>query len=714
MKTRKNLQGGFRLEQWLVQPDQNRLSSTGNDVRLAPRSMEVLVYLAECAGEVVTRDDFSARIWYPCVVTDDALTGCISELRRKLGDSPTHRQFIETVPKRGYRLVAEVKALSPEDGPDKEAAGPLVSPDAISNGDRRKTGDRRKAGRRVRGRRRPGYRIPALAVVLGACVGLGVWFSQASPPASANPGVAVLPFENLSPDPDHAFFAGGMHEEVLTSLSHIDDLRVISRSSMQAVDEEALAVPEIGSRLGVSHVLEGSVRRSGDRVRVTAQLIDAATDDHLWAENYDRDLSDIFAIQSDIALAIADQLEVNLDPAAISQLEKQGTSDPAAYELYLEGRELLRQSPTSFRGPKEIREHLDQVGALFRAAIEQDPEFAAAHAALSYALLSSLRHRSAEQAEAHYQEAVEFSRRAIRLDSNLAAGYLTLGKAYYFRGAGDAAWEQFQLAADINPDDPDTLRHKFLVLFNRGEHVELVQVARRAASVEPNLPGHQNRLGNAYRWLGYMDRAREAYRRAWEQIDSNPWWMRYLFAITARDEQDWDELRTHVDYLTATADSPTQDYRLLGLNKSLGDIDASEAYFDRYQEHLEKNSPLEAALIWTRRGESERVEEALKAYEHKVRNRIPRQWGSHLQISLAWIEVLRGQYEKALDHMDAAVDKGFRLQLLWRFGHPDTYPPIVKEFVKQPRFRDLQARIDADIQRMRKELAALDGPKQDL
>jgi TolB-like protein/DNA-binding winged helix-turn-helix (wHTH) protein/Tfp pilus assembly protein PilF len=659
--------------------------------------MEVLLCLAEHAGEVVTRDEFSNKVWYPSVVSDYALTRCISELRALLGDQAGNHRFIETIPKRGYRLIAPVKPLDS----DKSAqADPGVETAPV--------------GTIAAGQNKSRLRLTALGVVLLVSALVATWTywpDGRSSVASATPpdGIAVLPFVNLSPDPDHAFFAGGMHEEVLTSLTHIGDLRVISRSSMQAIAEEGLAVPEIGNRLGVSHVLEGSVRRSGDRVRVTVQLIDAASDDHLWAENYDRDLSDIFAIQSDIALAIADQLEVNLDPAAISRLAKQGTSDPAAYELYLEGRELLRQPPTSVLGPEEIRERLDHVEALFRAAIEQDPEFAAAHAALSYALLSSLRSRSAEEAGAHYLEAVESSRRAIRLDPDLAAGYLTLGKAYFFHGSGDAAWEQFQLAADVDPDDPDTLRHMFLVLENRGEYVELVQVARRAAAIEPNLPGHQNRLGSAYRWLGHMDRARDAYRRAWEEMVSNPWWLHHWLAIIARDEGDRAELRTQLDYLTATANSPSQDYRLFGFNIALGDIDAAEAYFNRHQEHLEKNGSFGAALIWTHRGESERAEVALKAYEHSVRNQIPRLWGSRLHVSLAWIELLRGQHEKALDHMEAAVEKGFRRRLLWRFGHPDGYPPIVREFAEQDRFRELQARIDADLARMRAELAELDA-----
>jgi TolB-like protein len=160
------------------------------------------------------------------------------------------------------------------------------------------------------------------------------------PPAAAPArGVGVLPFANLSPDPDNAFFASGVHEEVLTRLSLIPELRVISRTSMEKIAGDGLEVSEIGRRLGVSHVLEGSVRRAGERVRVTVQLIEAATDQHIWAENFDRTLDDTFTIQSDIALAIAAQLEASLNPQLRASIEARPTDNAAAYDLYLRARE---------------------------------------------------------------------------------------------------------------------------------------------------------------------------------------------------------------------------------------------------------------------------------------------------------------------------------------------------------------------------------------
>ncbi|MDH3902450.1 MAG: hypothetical protein OES90_04440, partial [Xanthomonadales bacterium] len=180
-------------------------------------------------------------------------------------------------------------------------------------------------------------------------------------------GVAVLPFANLSEDPNNAFFAGGVHEDILTNLSRIADLRVISRTSMLKIAEQGLNIQEIGQQLDVSHVLEGSVRRAGDQVRVTVQLIDASNDDHLWADNYDRKLEDIFAIQSEIAQKIAAQLEAELSPEQAERLAEVPTQNTQAYDLYLKARELGR-TWLAAEGFKQMRPLLEQAVAL-------DPNF---------------------------------------------------------------------------------------------------------------------------------------------------------------------------------------------------------------------------------------------------------------------------------------------------------------------------------------------------
>jgi TolB-like protein len=201
--------------------------------------------------------------------------------------------------------------------------------------------------------------------------------SLPSPAPTLTLGVAVLPFANLSPDPDNAFFAGGVFEEVLTKLSHVPALRVISRTSMEKIAREQLDVREIGRRLGVSHVLEGSVRRAGDQVRVTVQLIETGTDNHVWAEDYDRKLDDVFAIQSEIALAISEQLKVKLTRQLQADLSERPTQDQAAYDLYLRAVDIRRK----VIGAAGYRSMI----ALLEQAVAADPEFLAARVMLAEA-----------------------------------------------------------------------------------------------------------------------------------------------------------------------------------------------------------------------------------------------------------------------------------------------------------------------------------------
>lgn len=201
--------------------------------------------------------------------------------------------------------------------------------------------------------------------------------APAAEPAALALGIGVLPFDNLSPDPENAFFASGIHEEVLTRLAQLHDVRVISRTSMENIAAEDLAVPDIGRRLGVSHVMEGSVRRAGDKVRITVQLIEAATDKHLWAENYDRTLEDVFAVQSEIALAIAGQLEIALTPSAQGALQELPTRNAEAYELYLRAMAEKR----IWRGTEGFRTLI----TLLEPAIALDPEFAQARVVLAEA-----------------------------------------------------------------------------------------------------------------------------------------------------------------------------------------------------------------------------------------------------------------------------------------------------------------------------------------
>jgi TolB-like protein len=295
-------------------------------------------------------------------------------------------------------------------------------------------------------------------------------------------GIGVLPFTNLSPDPDNAFFAGGIHEELLTRLSRIDDLRVISRTSMERIATEGLAMPEIGLRLGVSHVLEGSVRRAGDRVRVTVQLIEAASDEHLWAENYDRTLENVFAIQSDIALAIADQLQVALNPQQQASLGERPTDNATAYELY------LRAVDEVWRGAETFRTIIE----LLEPAIALDPDFLDARVMLveAYGRMGWLgEDPGSEYAVKAQGQLDEIKRRwPDRPESRLAQGYFT----YTVEEDYEKALAELRVLEAIWPNDPRVGLYVATSLQWLGRAEEFLAAARRVLDLDPeNSVAHQ-------------------------------------------------------------------------------------------------------------------------------------------------------------------------------------------------------------------------------
>jgi TolB-like protein/DNA-binding winged helix-turn-helix (wHTH) protein len=286
------LEKGFALEALQVEPLTGLVTGPGGRERLDPKVMDVLVQMAGHAGQVVLREELLARLWPNVVVTDDALTRCFCELRRELsraaGDDH-YRALIETVPKRGYRLNGEVRPV----------AGSVAVPRAAAPAPSRSHW----------------ATLGSAALLVAIAAGLDLWRSPelADIPADASGlrSIAVLPFLDMSAEGDQRYFSDGVTEEILSKLSQSRDLRVISRTSSFSLRNETLDVPSIAARLNVAYVLEGSVRRSGDRVRVTAQLIDASTNSHVWSQTYERAVGDPFAVQDEVATSVAMALQAN-------------------------------------------------------------------------------------------------------------------------------------------------------------------------------------------------------------------------------------------------------------------------------------------------------------------------------------------------------------------------------------------------------------------
>jgi serine/threonine-protein kinase len=338
--------------------------------------------------------------------------------------------------------------------------------------------------------------VAAVMIIGGVAVGIPLFLhrlaiksasasiSKSSPfPASAIPekSIAVLPFENRSDDKQNAYFADGVQNEILTDLAKIADLRVISRTSvMQYKSGAERNVREIGQQLGVAHVLEGSVQRSGNRVRVAAQLIDARTDTHQWAERFDRDLADVFAIQSEIAKAIADQLQAKLSPQEKARVEERPTGNTEAYVYYLRANQIERN-------PDTLLEDYKTAEQLYMQAIALDPNFALAHARLAstraeifhfYEPLDIWKTKARAEAEI-----------ALRLQPNLAEAHFALGQSIYWMDQDyDRALKQFEIASSLSPSNGDIGRLIAAIKRRQGKWRESLEEYERVERIDPQNP----------------------------------------------------------------------------------------------------------------------------------------------------------------------------------------------------------------------------------
>ena len=302
--------------------------------------------------------------------------------------------------------------------------------------------------------------------------------AQAPAPAlPQKPSIAVLPFTNMSGDPEQEYFSDGMTEDLITDLSKISALFVIARNSSFAYKDKAVKVQEIGRDLGVRFVLEGSIRKSGNRVRITAQLIDAESGGHLWADRFDRDLTDIFATQDEVVERIVRALAVTLTQGEAARLRRRGTENVAVYETWLRARQLLSGS---------TRETVAQAKAMYRRAIELDPNFAAAQAGLALATIADYVSDWAPDPAAALDEAERWARRAVELDDSEPVGHMALGSVMLWRRDHEGALAEFRRMIELDPNFAQGHSATGLALMYAGRSAEALEAFAVAKRLDPH------------------------------------------------------------------------------------------------------------------------------------------------------------------------------------------------------------------------------------
>lgn len=446
---RLRLNSVIRFGTFEVSFQSGEVRKAGLRIRVQQQPMKLLEILLEHPGEVVTREELRRRVWPKDSFGDfdQALNISIGKLRSALGDSAENPRFIETLPKYGYRFIADVSVVNGDASTKRLEA---AAGDVPRSQEQEKTESGHKlqgGGLAIAPKRRPWpahHVIISLAAVLSLS-SLSVWLfrSRGSPPTGIR-SLAVLPLDNLSGDASQNYFADGMTDELITDLAQISALRVISRTSVMAYKGARKPLPQIARELNVDAIVEGTVLRSGDQVRITAQLIEASTDKHLWSQSYEGDLRDTLALQSRVASAIADQIRISLTPQEKAALKDARVVKPEAYESYLKGRYFWN---------KRTADGLKVALAYFNQAIEEDPKYAQAYSGLAdtYALLGDWQYAAMSPKEA-FPQSKAAAIKALQLDSTLGEAHNSL--AFVLDGFDwdfDSAGKEFQRAIELNP-----------------------------------------------------------------------------------------------------------------------------------------------------------------------------------------------------------------------------------------------------------------------
>ena len=474
-------------------------------VPMPPKPYDMLRYLVENPGRLITQDELLEKLWPEVYVNPELIRKYILDIRKILGDRPDKPEYIETVPKRGYRFIASVV--------DEDATNP-TKPTAIEERVVSETIRSRPEGSPRKRSRWKLALIPVLAVVVAAAISRESRVARNGRTVTSpnDPSIAVLPFADMSPGKDQEYFSDGLSEQLIHELAKVSGLKVVGRSSAFQFKGKNEDLRAVGRKLGVANILEGSVRRDGNDLRITAELIKADDGFQLWSQTYDREINDIFAVQDEIARAATEALQLRLlggngRPMA-SNLR---SGNPEAYQAYLQAEYLIGRGPT--------KEELGKALAYTDQAIKLDEKYAPA-----WAMRSSVQNALAEggltDITEGFRKARDDAERAIALDPTLASAYLVLAKTQMNCDWNwDAANTSITKAAALEPGSVEVLRirsYRFRIL---GDLDQAIKLYEQAVALDPLNANSYSRLGYLLYAAGRYDEARATLQKA---LDLNP------------------------------------------------------------------------------------------------------------------------------------------------------------------------------------------------
>lgn len=424
----------FNVGDWMVEPNLNRITRARKEIFVEPKVIEVLAYLADYPGEVLSKEQIIQAVWPDTYVSDEVLRYSITELRKAFGDDAKNPRVIQTIARRGYRLIATVT----KKGPAEESRG----------------------------------------------------------------SIAVLAFSDLSPAKDQGYFCDGISEEIINNLTHIKGLRVSSRTSSFAFKGRSEDIRSIGRKLGVATILEGSVRKAENQLRITAQLIKVEDGCHLWSESYDRALKDVFMIQDGIARSIAATLKIALTPRESVALSKAPTSDLEAYDYYLRGKQFFYQYKN--RG-------VEFALKMYKRAIELDPTYVRAYAGIADCCSFLFMHAGSD--DKHREEADRMSQKALELGPDYAEAHASRGVACSLKKDFVEAESEFEQAIQLDPTLFEAYYFYARICFEQGKLEKTIQLYEKSIEVNPQDYQAPLLVAQIYSDLGDEDKASDSRRR---------------------------------------------------------------------------------------------------------------------------------------------------------------------------------------------------------
>jgi TolB-like protein/DNA-binding winged helix-turn-helix (wHTH) protein/tetratricopeptide (TPR) repeat protein len=467
------------FEDCVLDLDRRELSRGGEVIAIGPQVFDLLVYLVENRERVVSKDDLLDAVWGGRIVSESTIASHITAVRRAIGDSGEEQRLLRTVARKGFRFVGTVSETRASDRQGVRAAGPgefrIKIVESPLHGNTAAHGEQARL--------------------------------EAALPLPDKPSIAVLPFENMSDDPEQEYFADGIAEDVITLLSKSRALFVIARNSSFTYKGRPVDMKQVGRELGVRYVLEGSVRKAGNRVRVTGQLIEAATAGHLWANHYDRDLTDIFVVQDEIASSVSAAILPTMERSESERAARKPPDNLDAWECYYRGMWHFAKI--------ELIEN-ERARTFFLRAIDLDPRFAPAAAALSLNYLNEMTIFRPDLRTVNVPIALDLALRAVSIDATDATAHAALARTYWMSGRHAESLAQADIAVHCNPNS--AAAHgacggaRLWGGFPR-EAIEPLQTAMRLSPLDPLTPLWRHFIALALYWVGNYGEAAIAGRR---------------------------------------------------------------------------------------------------------------------------------------------------------------------------------------------------------